>query len=129
MGCAVARNAVWHDPMAVNSIMVTQRHGISFEVVKTIDNSDKIEELVAYMNRLQQGWKEIFITEPTGEIRVAFSENIDENKFYTVALCPRDKGGALVMDVDGKHCSREITQKEKEEFLALLEMDHPEIVR
>lgn len=123
-GCALARNAKWHDPKTINRIGISRSVGIEYEYVQTIDDREKIDEIVAYLNRYQQGWNVCFVASPSGELRVDFStESDDRHDWFTVVICPKDKGCEIGMNIGDKFCYREISQREKEELLSLLEVD------
>jgi hypothetical protein len=122
-GCALTRNADLHDPRTVNCISISYFPKSQETLVKTIKDQEKIVNVVTFVNRFQQGWKVSFVTAAAGKMRVGFQDGSDINRSFTLAVCPREVGCQLGMDIGDKFCYRELSQQEKEEFMALLELD------
>jgi hypothetical protein len=125
-GCATLRkNADWRDPDPVNRIVVTALRGSHFENVKTIDSPDKTGEVVAYVNRFRQGWTPVWTTAPSGKLYIAFAESDDAHKqpLFYLRVCPRETGGEILTDIDGKTCGRDVSETELDQLLALLDLN------
>ena len=132
VGCSLINNASlnsthsknltadWHDPTPVNMIKVDQLRGSHFELATIIDSRDKINLVVEYVNRFSQGWKPVLTTVPSGKLYIAFREDGNSSKFplFYIRVCST----GIITDINSKTCSRDISQAELKQLIAVLDL-------
>jgi hypothetical protein len=121
-GCTTTRSAYRYDASSVKSISVYRDqlpHSSEDKYVGSITNRDQIKEIVACVNKYQQGWKPCLVSPAAGKIVVEFFKNDGKPSFH-LRICPRAIGGEIQMEINGEACWHELPQADKEHLLALL---------
>jgi hypothetical protein len=96
-----------------------------FFLVETISDRGRINAFVDDLNRYQQDWSATYVTAPAGELRVTCWA--DDEKWFTVVVCPGDTDCEIGTDIGGRSCYRKLSRQEINALLALLGLD-PEIL-
>jgi hypothetical protein len=123
-GCSTTNNTFIYDSSSVNSIDIYKDqlpYSSQDKYVKSITHRDTIKEIVDWVNKNQQGWKPCTETPSSGKIVIEFFKD-DGDILFCIRFSPRNNGGEIQMDINGKTCWREISQTDKQQLLTLLDI-------